>query len=81
MLKVLRNEGNKVFYKCDCGIKGKCIIKPLGKAGDIVLDIRCPVCEATERVQILQGHNEEGDFTWACVLLNEITDYEVKEEL
>lgn len=82
MLKVLGNKNFVVFYECDCGIKGKCIIKPLSKEGAIIVDIRCPLCSAKERIKLLrEGQDENGDFSWACVLYNEVTDYELREDL
>lgn len=82
MLTVLGNKGYVIFYTCDCGVSGKCIIKPLSEGGAIVVDIRCPLCSAKERIKLLRdGSDDDGDFSWACVLYNEVTDYELKEDL
>lgn len=68
-----------MHYACDCGVKGRCMIKPMSEEGTIVLDIRCPICSCAQRVKITQTESDE--LAWACILYNEITDYDLREEL
>lgn len=82
MLNVIGNKGHTIFYRCDCGVSGRCLIKPLSKEGTVIVDIRCPVCSDKERIKLEQGKfDENGDLSWACVIYNEVTDYELKEDL
>jgi hypothetical protein len=80
MVKVTGNDGLTVFYECDCGVKGQCMIKPLSDEGIIITDIKCPICLATERVKMAQD-SETDKMSWGCVIYNEVTDYELREEL
>jgi hypothetical protein len=87
MIEIIGNKGCTVHYRCSCGIKGRCMIKPLESEGTVVTNITCPLCYATERVKLIQyEENKEeamaqGKVTWACVLHNEVTDYELQEDL
>jgi len=87
MIEILGNDGFTVNYKCSCGIKGKCMLKPPETGSVIISNITCPLCGATERVKIVQYEKDKEDalatkeITWTCVIYNEITDYEVKENL
>ena len=82
MIEILGNKDYTVFYRCDCGVGGRCMVKPLSKDGIIITNITCPVCRTTERVKLV--HDKEADnntFSWACVVYNEVTDYELQEDL
>lgn len=87
MIEILGNNGCDVHYKCSCGVKGKCMIKPVETEGLIITNITCPLCYATERVKLVQYNKDKekvinnNKFSWACVLYNEVTDYDLKEEL
>lgn len=87
MIEIIGNKGCTVHYKCGCGVRGRCMIKPLEAEGMVIANITCPLCYETERVKLIQyeGNKEEAmntrKITWACVLYNEITDYELKEDL
>jgi hypothetical protein len=59
MLTINKNEGNVIFYSCDCGVIGRCIIKPIGGTNVILVDVVCPVCHSMERATILQYDTEE----------------------
>lgn len=59
MIKILKHEQTTIFYKCDCGAKGMCSMKPLDRDAAIVLDLRCVSCGETERVTLLQYSSEE----------------------
>lgn len=80
MIKVTGNEGLTVFYECDCGVSGRCMIKPLSENGIIITDIRCPICLEGERIKMAQKDSSD-ELSWGCVIYNEITDYEIKEDL
>jgi len=91
MVKILKNEDNVITYECDCGVKGKCMVKPLETDAAIVVDVRCPLCLDVERVVIVQyTSDEEGQkikkdlnnaqLSWSPVISNKITDYLIKKE-
>lgn len=82
MIKVTGNNGNTIYYKCDCGTKGFCTIKPVKKDAAIVIDVTCPSCSEIERVVVLQYSSEENkekilknlnesDLTWTPVIDND----------
>lgn len=79
MIKITGNDGLTVFYSCDCGVKGKCMIKPLNE-GTIIADIRCPICWAVERVKMVQEDSPD-KLSWGYVIDNEVTEYEILEDL
>ena len=85
MIKVIKNEGNLVYYKCDCGVNGRCMIKPLKGEGTIVVNIKCAMCNELDRVVLLQYKSEEektrlmknineSELSWSLILSNEIVD-------
>lgn len=91
MVKILKNEGNVIIYECDCGVRGKCMVKPLEKEAAIVVDVRCPVCFAAERTVLVQYKSEEKKFeiknslndaelSWSPILSNEVTEYFLKKD-
>ncbi len=87
MIEIIGNNGCTVHYRCSCGVKGKCMIKPLEAEGMVIVNITCPLCYNTERVKLVQYEEDKEEamntkkISWACVLYNEITDYELKEDL
>ena len=87
MIEIIGNKGSTVHYRCDCGIKGRCMIKPLEAEGMVIANITCPLCYATERVKLIQYEEDKEEamstkkISWACVLFNEVTEYELKEDL
>ncbi len=91
MVKILRNEKNVILYECDCGVVGKCMVKPLEDEATIVVDVRCPVCLSTERVVIVQYESDEEkfkvmenlddvDLSWSTIISNEVVEFLSKEE-
>jgi hypothetical protein len=81
MIKITGNENNTVHYNCECGVKGRCMIKPMSEAGVIIVNLRCPVCLAVERIKLAQYKQQgETEYSWACVLTNEVTGYYLVEE-
>ena len=83
MIEIIGNKDYTVYYRCDCGVAGQCIVKPLSEEGTIITNITCPVCRVVERVKLEQreGKVDSSKFSWAVVVYNEITDYELKEDL
>lgn len=59
MIHVTGNEENTIFYECDCGTKGFCMIKPHETDAAIVIDVKCPTCDAIERIVLLQYSSDE----------------------
>jgi len=91
MVKILKNEKNVILYECDCGVVGKCMVKPLEGEATIVVDVRCPVCLSTERVVIVQYESDEEkfqimenlddvDLSWSTIISNEVVEFLSKEE-
>lgn len=83
MIEVTKNEENKIYYKCDCGTRGFCLIKPQEEDAAIVVDIQCPDCSHIERMVLLQYSSEanrkrllekldEVDLSWTSVLETEV---------
>ncbi len=86
MVKILDNKDNVISYECDCGVRGKCMVKPQKNGAAIVVDVRCPVCLSVERIVLLQYKSDEekskikdGDLSWSSVS-NEIVEFLSKEE-
>jgi hypothetical protein len=91
MVKILKNEGNTILYECDCGVKGKCMVKPVEGDAAIVVDVKCPLCLDAKRVVLTQYESDEsgqkikGDLnnmnlSWSPVISNKITDYLLKKD-
>lgn len=59
MIDITKNEGNTIYYKCSCGTTGRCMIKPLGKSDAIVVHVSCPMCDAVERVTLVQYDTDD----------------------
>lgn len=85
MIKATGNEENKIYYECDCGTKGYCLIKPQEEDAAIVIDIQCPNCSQIERMVLLQYSSDENkerllerldeaDLSWTSVLETEVVD-------
>ncbi len=85
MIKVDKHERNTIYYTCDCGAKGMCSFKPMDRDAAIVMDLRCPACQETERMTLLQYSNDENkkkildnldsmDLSWVLSVNEEILD-------
>lgn len=72
-LRIIGSSDNIIKYKCDCGVIGQCIIKPLSDNDDIIVDVSCVECEETRRVKLSNG-DSNGEFSWALTILNEIVE-------
>lgn len=58
MLRINGHKNYAIFYECDCGTKGKCLVRPLGKSGSIIVDIKCAMCSESKRAVIYQDGEE-----------------------
>jgi hypothetical protein len=74
MLRIKAAKNNTINYVCDCGVVGKCMIKPLVDNSVIVVIINCAGCGEPERVVIRQDDelDKECDLSWALTLSNKI---------
>jgi len=72
MLEIEEIKDNVIKYECECGIKGKCMIRPMADDKTVVFDLTCVGCGETKRLTITQGEsNRTGVLTWALTVLNE----------
>ncbi len=58
MINIKKYEKNIIYYECTCGAKGICSFKPMNREAAIVIDIKCPACQETERMTLLQYNDE-----------------------
>ena len=83
MIKIKENKGNTIHYNCDCGTKGRCMIKPLKKDSTLVINLECPMCREIERIVLVQYSDTESkdkllnnlndeEMSWAIILSNEV---------
>lgn len=87
MIRVTGNEDSKIYYECDCGTSGFCLVKEQDQDAAVVLDVECPHCSHVERMVLLQYSSEENkkkllenlnemDLSWSFVLENEVVEGE-----
>lgn len=85
MIEIIEQNNNNIYYKCVCGARGLCSIKPMDRDAAIVIDIKCPLCQAVERVTLLQYSSEDSkqdflddldntDLSWVPTFNEEILD-------
>ena len=83
MLNIIENKYNTIYYKCDCGTKGVCSVKPLDHDATIVIVLKCPACGDAEKITLLQYSSDEikdaliknlndSDFSWSPYLNEEV---------
>ncbi len=58
MINIKKYDKNIIYYECGCGVKGICSFKPMNRDAAIVIDIKCPTCQETERLTLVQYSNE-----------------------
>lgn len=58
-------------YTCGCGAIGKCMFIPVEKNTSLVIDLKCPMCNNTERLRIKNNENSDR-LSWAIVVDNDI---------
>lgn len=78
MIDIKRIDGNKIYYECSCGVRGKCIIKPLSPEDNHLAVITCPSCFNTSNVSLDcdEERNEDTFYSLAIVTENEIIKQE-----
>ena len=87
MIKVNKQERSTIYYACDCGARGMCSFKPMDRDAAIVIDLRCPACQQTERVTLLQYSDEKAkkdildnfenvDLSWVPSIIEETLNRE-----
>lgn len=60
MITITEQKDNALYYECDCGSKGVCVLKHSKKAtAVIVADVICKGCGQAERLTILRYDSEE----------------------
>lgn len=59
MINITKHKHTTIHYECDCGARGMCSYKPVNREAAIVIDLRCPACQETERVTMLQYSDEK----------------------
>jgi len=59
-MKVTKYKNRAVEYKCECGAKGFFgIRKEFPEDGALVVSVKCPECEASDLITLLQYSSEE----------------------
>lgn len=74
-MHIIKIEGNTIFYKCTCGILGKCIVKPLLACDETLTIITCPGCHKSITTSLSDTSikkDEDTLYSFAIVLNNEI---------
>jgi hypothetical protein len=88
MVRITKNDGNTIYYECDCGAKGQCMIKPLGKNSALVMYLPCALCSQMEKVVLIQYETDEEkekilnnlnetELSWTLILSNEVNTHDV----
>jgi len=70
MLVVTKFEQNTLYYNCECGAHGKCILRPLSE-GNIVTILSCAMCGDSVKVSLDKSLDK---LTWAIVTENIVVD-------
>lgn len=84
MINIIGNKDNTIFYECSCGVKGRCIFKPLSEDGTLLINLKCVACNETKRVFINQyrsnlyfdklADGEDLKISWSLVLDNKLVE-------
>ncbi len=84
MINIIGNKDNTVLYNCSCGVKGRCIFKPLTDDGTFVVNVKCVMCDETKRIFINQyksneyfdklADGEDVQISWSLVLDNKLIE-------
>jgi len=54
MIKITGNKDHSIFYECDCGVKGQCLVRPLGDSKALIVNVKCAMCGSSSRVVLIQ---------------------------
>lgn len=74
-ISIEKIDGNNVYYKCECGIFGQFLFRPLSFIGESIVSVQCPSCSAEERVILKekgQVFNENTFYSFSVILNNKI---------
>ena len=75
MLEIIKTEGNDIYYRCDCGAVGKCMIRPVDDSPTLVVNVMCAICSQSDMITLAQDGIEKTsvtDMSWAYIISNEI---------
>lgn len=75
VLKIVKVDDNNIYYVCDCGAIGKCMIRPATNSPTIVVNVACAMCNQNDMVTLTQGcveGSDEPDISWAYIISNEV---------
>lgn len=84
MITVEKVDHHTLDYTCSCGVNGECMFKPPEGNSLMLIEIRCPMCGATETVKIMKYDSEDSreelsiddaELHWTIIM-----DNRVKEE-
>jgi hypothetical protein len=77
MLDVLDYKKHSIYYSCNCGAKGVCLIRPLGNEEAMVVELTCAHCGATRRIILVSDEsklNADVDYGIAIIMNNRIQE-------
>lgn len=72
MFKLDEVTSHSFTYTCDCGATGRCMFVPVTGSGSLVMDLRCVMCEESERICIEKDVVDDV-LQWAIILDNDLT--------
>jgi len=77
MITIKETGENVVFYECSCGVKGKCLIKPLANSDMLIVNIRCPLCLSVAQVCLAADNKKTSNISWGYVVETKILGYKI----
>lgn len=83
MITINEIHHHTLDYECSCGTLGECMFKPPDGNTIMLIEVKCPMCEASERVEIMKYDSEKGkkellskeaQLDWVIVIDNKIKE-------
>lgn len=83
MITIKKASKHTLDYTCSCGVIGQCMFKPIKGSGIMVVEVECPMCKASEQLQIMKYATDEerkklsaedAELHWAIVMDNRIKE-------
>lgn len=83
MITIKEIHHHTLDYECSCGVLGECMFKPPDGNSLMLIEVRCPMCGASERVKVMKYDSAEGkkelmtddaQLDWVIVLDNKIKE-------